>query len=61
MVRQRSNARVRAIRRAVQAWNSGKPHVAWETLATAGYADYWPIFQRVVLRHARARFLNRMG
>jgi len=54
------NDRTRAIRRAVTAWRAGKPHQAWEILASAGYADYWPVFQRVALRHARCRFTARM-
>lgn len=48
------------IRRAVQAWNAGKPHQAWEILTTAGYGDQWPRFQAVALRQARARYGRRM-
>lgn len=48
------------IRRAVQAWNAGRPHQAWEILTTAGYGDQWPRFQAIALRQARARYGARM-
>lgn len=52
--------RRRAYRRAALAWQAGKPHTAWEILATSGLADEWPYFQRVALRIARGRFVARM-
>lgn len=52
--------RYRTLVRAATAWKAGKPHRAWEILADAGMADQWPAFQRVALRHARARYVRTM-
>ena len=55
-----ASQRARVITRAVAAWHAGKPHTAWQTLADAGMGAYWPMFQRVALRHARKRYTRAM-
>ena len=50
-----------AYRRAAQAWTAGKPHTAWEILASFGLADDWPEFRREALRRARQTFRVRMA
>ena len=51
-------ARVRAFKRAAVAWRAGRPHQAWEILATSGFGDHWKEFQRQALSQARARYLR---
>lgn len=53
--------RRRVFRRAAVAWQSGKPHTAWEILAESGFQDEWPRFRKVALRIARGRFTAAMA
>lgn len=56
-----TTARRRALVQAARHWQSGYPHRAWETLADAGMTAEYPIFVRVAVRHARARFNRRIN
>lgn len=47
--------------RATAAWRAGRPHHAWQILATAGMADYWPEFRRQALALARTRYVRLMS
>ena len=53
--------RHRALTRAARAWQAGRPHTAWEILADAGLAAYWPTFRRTALSRARSRYLREMS
>lgn len=55
-----TTARHRAIRRAVRAWQGGRPHEALELLAEAGMKDQWPEFIRAAHADARRRFKRAM-
>lgn len=54
-------ARRRVLMRAVAAWQASKPHTAWEILAQAGMAHYWPYLRRALLRANRERFERTMS
>ena len=64
MISDQSARRIRAFRRAASAWNQGKPHRAWEIIATAGLDDpdgAWRAFRTEACRRARRVFQVRLA
>lgn len=55
------SGRYRVLRRAVAAWQAGKPHQAWQLLHDAGMDAYWPAFQRAAFKRARTRYTRTMA
>jgi hypothetical protein len=63
MISRETARRQRAFRRAAAAWQSGKPHKAWEILDADGLGDpqTWREFQRQALQRARRTYQVRMA
>ena len=56
-----NRARTRAFKRAAVAWGAGRPHQAWEILATSGFQEHWQQFQRQALLAPKQTDLVKCG